>query len=356
MTSRNSWAAMGMAMLLGIGGWPGSPLAQPPSPIVEGETIGSTELVQAACAEGAVVYYTGQPASDERLITAPFSKQFPCIKVSLISEVSGRLYERIRTEVSAGRTQGDVALLTDPQVTQGLINQKVLRNWTPPEAAAYPPEAKLENWWYAAIGTPFYPIYNTQLIPADQAPKDWKDLLAPQYKGKIATASISVGGTGWLEFAFFRHVLGDDYLHAFMAQQPRLYSSYTNAAVGVARGEFPLGVVASVNDYPIRTAQGGPIQPVFPPEGVPFIPFEMMLLANAPHPHAAELFANWYLSKQGQTSLVNERGAYSLRADVVTPKGLPPRAQAKFWYPGVDFINREHDALIAEVTKLSGGN
>ncbi len=350
--SRQAGAALLAAML----GFAGAARAQLPAPVVEGETIGTPELVKAACAEGAVVYYTGQTANDERLITAPFSKQFPCIKVSLISEVSGRLYERIRTEVSAGRIQGDVALLTDAQVTQDLINQKVVRNWTPPEAAAFPPEAKLDTWWYAAVGTPFYPIYNTQTVGIDKAPKDWKDLLAPQYKGKISTASISVGGTGWIQYAFFRHVLGDDYLKAFMAQQPRLFSSYTNAAIGVARGEFPVGIVASVNDYPIRTAQGGPIQPVFPPEGVPFIPFEMMLLTNSPHPHAAELFANWYLSRQGQTSLVNERGAYSLRADVATPKGLPPRAVAKFWYPGVEFITREHDALIAEVSQLSGGN
>lgn len=329
--------------------------AQPlPSPVVDGETIATPALVQAACQEGSVVFYTGQTADDERRITAPFTRDFPCVRVSVISEVSGRLYERIRTEMAAGKIQGDVALLTDPQITQGLIDQKVIRPWTPPEADKIPAGGKLPGWWYAAIGTPFYPIYNTQTVGAADAPREWSDLLDPKYKNKISTASISVGGTGWIQYAFFRYVLGDDYLKAFVAQNPRLLNSYTTAAVGVARGEFPVGVVASVNDYPIRIVQHGPIKAVYPSKGMPFIPFAMMLMANSPHPHAGELFANWYLSKQGQTSAVKQRGAYSWRADVPPPEGAPADLQSHFWYPGIAFIMKNHDSLISEVKQLTG--
>lgn len=347
---------VGIASLLLTMTLSGHALAQMPSPVVDGETIATPDLVKAACAEGAVVYYSSQPANDERTIIQPFEKRYPCISVSIISEVSGRMYERIKTEIAAGHIMGDVALLTDPQITQGLINQKAVRSWTPPEAADFPAEAKLDHWWYAALGTPFYPIYNEQLLSSGQAPTSWHDLLNPKYKGQISAASIDVGGTGWIVFAFFRTVLGDDYLHAFLNQQPKILTTYTNVAVGVSRGEFPIGIVASVNDYPMRVGQGAPIQPVFPKEGMPFIPFEMMLLANSPHPYAAELFANWYLSKEGQTSAVNERGCYSFRSDVAPPKGFPPRANQKFWYPGVAFITQQHDDLISEVTKLGGAN
>jgi len=42
--------------------------AQAPSPIVDGETIATPELVAAACSEGAVTYYTAQSDGDERAI------------------------------------------------------------------------------------------------------------------------------------------------------------------------------------------------------------------------------------------------------------------------------------------------
>ena len=326
-----------------------------PSPIINGEAIGTSALVKAACKEGSVVYYTGQSANDERRIIAPFMRDFPCIRVSVISEVSGRLYERIRTEVTAGKTQADVALLTDPQITQQLIDQKVIRRWTPPMAAKIPANGQLPGWWYAAIGTPFYPVFNTQIVKPSEAPKTWASLLAPRYKGKVATASVSVGGTGWIQYAFFRYVLGDAYLKAFAAQKPRILDSYSSATVSVARGEFPVGIVASVTDYPIRVLQHGPIQAVYPAKGMPFIPFAMMLMAHSPHPHAAELFANWYLSKQGQMSAVKQRGAYSWRSDVAPPQGAPAGLQKQFWYPGIHFIEQHHDSLIKEVKQLMGG-
>jgi len=60
-------------------------LARAPASTADGEVIGTADLVKAACAEGQVVYYTAQSDGDERAIIEPFAKQFPCIKVSIIS-------------------------------------------------------------------------------------------------------------------------------------------------------------------------------------------------------------------------------------------------------------------------------
>ncbi|MBV9738826.1 MAG: extracellular solute-binding protein, partial [Hyphomicrobiales bacterium] len=176
--------------------------AKAQSPVVEGETIGTDELVKAACAEGQIVLYTAQSDADERAIIAPFVQQFPCIKVSIISAVTGRLYERIATEATAGKTQGDVAIVTDEALTQQLIDAKLARPWTPPMSPSYPANAKAQGWWYAASGSLMYPFYNTGLVQEADAPKSWKDLLDPKWKGKIASSPISIGGTAWLQYAF----------------------------------------------------------------------------------------------------------------------------------------------------------
>jgi len=330
-------------------------VAQTPSPLVEGEAIGTPEAVAAACAEGAVTYYTAQSDRDERTIIEPFEKQFGCIKVSVISAVTGRLFERIATEAEAGKTQADVAIITDVALAQTLIDRKLVRPWTSPLDARYPENAKRAGWWYAASGSLMYPIYNTELVPEAERPKSWADLLDPRWKGKIATSPITIGGTAWLQYDFMAKQLGPDYLKKFAAQQPKLFSSYDPAVLSVARGETSIGIVSALNEYSARTRQGAPVMPLYLPEGTPFTNYPMMLLANAPHPHAGELFANWYLSKVAQRQLVATRGAYSVREDVPPAAGNPPLAAAKPWNPGYDQILREHDALIDEVTAILGG-
>lgn len=46
--------------------------------------------------------------------------------------------------------------------------------------------------------------------------------------------------------------------------------------------------------------KGLPVKFVLPQEGVPYIRFDMALLRNAPHAHAARLFINHYLSDEVQ--------------------------------------------------------
>ncbi|MEO8716183.1 MAG: extracellular solute-binding protein [Acetobacteraceae bacterium] len=329
--------------------------AQTPSPVVDGEAIATPELVKAACAEAQVVYYTGQSDADERAIAKVFQLRFPCVSVSVVSAVTGRLFERLQTEASAGKMLADVAMLTDQVLVQRLIDQKRVRPWTAPEDAAYPTTAKLPGWWYAASGSLMIPIYNTDTVSKADAPKTWTDLLDPRWKGKIATSPITIGGTAWVQYDFMRTKFGPDYLVKLAAQKPELLSAYNLAVLAVARGEQSIAVVSALNEYPARVGQGAPIAPVDPAEGSPYTNYSMVLLAGSAHPHAAELFADWYLSREGQTALVKARGAYSVRADVAPAPGNPPLADLHPWNPGSAAIERDHDALIAEYFHIFGG-
>jgi iron(III) transport system substrate-binding protein len=347
MTSRVLALSALLACLVGATG------AQAQSPAVGGETIATPELVKAACDEGAVTYYTAQSDDDERAIAKPFQQHFPCVSVSVISAVTGRLFERIETEFQAGKVAGDIAILTDESLVQRLIDTKRVRPWNPPEAAQYPDSGKLDGWWYAASGSIMIPIYNTDAIGKQDAPKTWQDLLDPKWQGKLATSPITIGGTAWAAYDFLKEKFGREYLVKFAAQQPKLLPAYNQVVLAVARGEQAVGIVSQLNEYPLRVAQGAPIAPVYPPEGSAYTNYPMMLLANSPHPHAAELFANWYLSKEGQATLVKQRGAYSVRADVAPAVGNPPLAQLHPWSPG-RVSAQVHDALVAEVSQILG--
>jgi ABC-type Fe3+ transport system substrate-binding protein len=179
-------------------------------------------------------------------------------------------------------------------------------------------------------------------------------MLDPKWKGKIATAPPTIGGTAWSLMAFLKMKYGDSYLKRLAAQQPKLYTAYQPVAQEVARGEFPVGMIGGLAEYPLRVGQGAPIHAVFPKDGVPYTVYPIVLTAGSAHPHAAELLANWYLSKAGQSREVEVRGAYSARYDVPSAKGNPPLASLHIWYPGGKMMAEQHDALINEFATLFG--
>ncbi|WP_219675792.1 extracellular solute-binding protein, partial [Clostridioides difficile] len=44
-----------------------------------------------------------------------------------------------------------------------------------------------DGYWYGTIKTPVMMFYNTKLLSADKAPKDWSDLTKEEYKDLIVT-------------------------------------------------------------------------------------------------------------------------------------------------------------------------
>jgi iron(III) transport system substrate-binding protein len=329
--------------------------AQPedvPSGIVDGELVGSPALVRAACAEGRVQIYSIQGSEDERSVTSAFRRAFPCITVAVVSAVGPRLYERVLGEAQGGKVQADVLLMSDVSLVRALIAKHLVRGYTPPSAARYPASTKQSGWWYTAALSMMYIIYNPDAAGA--GPATWLDLLDPKWKGLIATSPPNIGGTAWSLMAFLKMRYGDQYLKRLAAQEPRLYTSYQGVAQEVARGEFPVGIIGGLAEYPLRVAGDAPIRAVFPKDGIPYTVYPLALTSAAPHPHAAELLANWYLSKAGQTREVEVRGAFSARIDVPPAKGNPPLASLHPWTPSDALIARTHDALIAEFADLFG--
>jgi len=79
-------------------------------------------------------------------------------------------------------------------------------------------------------------------IPADQAPREWDDLLDPKWRGKLVTAHPGYSGVIATHVLALVHLHGWDYFKALAQNKPMLVQSAVDPSGVVASGERPVAV------------------------------------------------------------------------------------------------------------------
>jgi ABC-type Fe3+ transport system substrate-binding protein len=177
---------------------------------------------------------------------------------------------------------------------------------------------------------------NTTIVkPSEIA--SWKDLLKPQYKGKIAAYDPRRSGPGQTPVGYLAALFGNDYLRElYVGQQVRLTADNRQLAEWVARGEYPIGIGLVQFAVEIFRKQGLPLERIYPKDGQGSLTggFSVaMLIKNAPRPNAAQLFANWFLTKEAQVLYETQMMETSLRTDI-SGTNLPDYVRPR---PGVEY-------------------
>jgi iron(III) transport system substrate-binding protein len=182
-----------------------------------------------------------------------------------------------------------------------------------------------------------YVAYNTDAIKPDEIRSYW-DLLNPKWKGKIAAQDPRFPGTvsQGLRFIFYHPELGPKYLRRLLTETDLVVSRDNRQMIDwVAGGKYAFCLFCRTTEVYQAMKQGLPFKLVGTydlKEGASIVPITgaIALFNRAPHPNAARLFINWFLSREGQTAYQNSKigfgGADSLRVDI--PKDdVPPEAR-----------------------------
>ena len=143
-------------------------------------------------------------------------------------------------------------------------------------------------------------LINKNAVKGDDEPKSWQDLKNPKWKGKIISDDPRALGGGNVMFSAFQDKLGEDFNVALSQQGLVLSRDVGNDERRVARGEFPMRIPQLFSNW--LALKSLPVKFVAPAEGLPYIRFDFGVLNGAPHPNAARLFINHYLSEQVQTA------------------------------------------------------
>ena len=167
---------------------------------------------------------------------------------------------------------------------------------------------------------------NTQMVqPGSIA--SWKDLLDPKWKGKIASQDARGGGPGQAVARYLLAKFGTQFVvDLYKGQQTVLIADQRQVAEGVARGTYPIGLGPVQADVEQFRKASLPIAREFPKDGPGSLVggfSAVKIPTGTPHPNAAAVFVNWYLSKNGQTAYSQSMLEPSMRKDVSTD-GIPP--------------------------------
>jgi len=344
-------AGLGAAVL----GIPGTARAQGAAPR-EVKGFLTTADVEKAEKEGALVFYGAEIERQLIDVLQAFSKLFPKIDTSkYLREQTGRLYGKLTAERRAGTYLADVCDLTDIAIARDLQKNGGWARYLSPHVKAYEPRFQSEvpghfTWCGAdVVGI----AYNTNLVPAAEAPKNWKDLLDPKWRGLL---NLKDSASGWqgIQWLLFRKMYGERFWKDMADQKPRGLASVTQQYERLISGEDKVNGIAQFSVYLKNKEKGAPIGFVFPPDGVVVGPTVTGIVDRAPHPEAAKLFVDWLLSPVGQVAYVKANYYYSLRKDVAAPPGGRPIAEMKVLVPDWDESSATHGQYVKEWNALVG--
>jgi iron(III) transport system substrate-binding protein len=260
-------------------------------------------LIEAAKKEGQVVWYTtllinqlGGPLAEA------FEKKYG-IKVLVTRNDPEETALRIFNESRAGAVQADVFDGSFASTT--FVREGILAKYRPESAKDFPKNLLDPNgYWTANRWTFTTPGVNTSLIPPGTEPKTWDDLLAPQWRGKMAWGT-NPGATGAI--AFIGLVLtelgeekGDAYLRRLQNQNITGLKVSARAVLDqVIAGEYPMALGILNDNAVFSRNQGAPVAwlPMSPALGALGV---ISVVEKARHPNAARLLADFVVSEEGQ--------------------------------------------------------
>jgi iron(III) transport system substrate-binding protein len=305
-------------------------------------------LYEGAKKEGKLMWYTsltGGPNTDAPKV---FEAKYPGVQVEVYRGDSDALISRIMQEAQAKRFLVDTIETTFP-ILKVLQENKLLASYFSPHLAQYPDEVKEKAgkglvYWATDRESYIGLAYNTDAVQGSAVPKSYEDLLKPELKGKIGFATSD---TGARVIAAMLKSRGAEFVQRIKGQQISLHSVSGRAILDmVISGELGVSPTVFLSHSRVSISKGAPIKWV-PMDLVPTNAGGVAFPANAPHPYAGMLLADFLLSADGQKFL----GKYGLDSAMNKPDFKRFYAEAGMTVEKYEKENEKWEKLLREIGK-----
>lgn len=310
-----------------------------------------------ATAQTELTVYTAVEAEDLARYAAEFNKDHPDIKINWVRDSTGVVTAKLLAE--RNNPQADViwglaatSLLVlkaegmlEPYAAKGV--EKLDPNF---RDAANPPAWVGMNAWVAAI------CFNT--VEGQKAgltaPKSWKDLLKPEYKGQIVMPNPASSGTGFLDVSSWLQMFGEKDGWAYMDGLHENIAAYTHSGSKpckmAAAGEHAIGISFAFRAAKSK-AEGAPIDIIIPEEGIGWDMEATAIVAGTSKAEAAKTLVDWSISRKAM-EMYNTGYAVVAMPGVAKPvKFFPENIPQKMIKNDFEWSANNRATILAEWSK-----
>ncbi|TPG84265.1 extracellular solute-binding protein [Brevibacillus laterosporus] len=270
-----------------------------------GETAKTSELSsKASVQQQKLVIYTGRDKSVVEDFIPKFEVAHPDIKVDVLTIGAQEILERIRGEKANpqadfwwGGTQSGLMTAAD----EGL-----LESYKPPFSNHIPTLYKdSQDRWYGEMLLPEVIMYNPDMLPKAEAPKDWDDLLDPKYKDNIIIRGVLKSGTMRTIYSamMYRQGLttpekGYEWLKKLDANTKEYAQDPTNLYLKLARQEGAISLW-NLQDVMIqKETKKQPFDYIYPASGAPILVDGVAIVKGAKNLDAAKEFYDFLFDEK----------------------------------------------------------
>lgn len=283
----------------------------------------------AHAADTTLTVYTALEADQIKAYQAQFEAETPGVKIKWVRDSTGIITARLLAEKAA--PQADVVMGVAASSLLVLEKEGMLQPYAPKGvdklSKAYVDDAKVPSWvgmdvWGAAI------CFNT--VEAAKIglkkPETWKDLLKPEYRGKVVMPNPASSGTGYFDVTAWLKMYGEKDGWAYMDRLHDNIAQYTHSGSKpckqAAAGEFPIGIAFEYRAAKLKE-EGAPIDLVFPKDGLGWDVEATAVMQGTKNLEAARKLADWSASK-GANELYEKNFAIVAYPGVAKPNPLIP--------------------------------
>jgi iron(III) transport system substrate-binding protein len=311
--------------------------------------------LEAAKKEGKVVWYTSLALSSSEKVAKLFETAYPGVKVEVQRTGSQRILQRMMQELSSNIRNVDVVHTSDAGHYVLLKEKKLLMQYAPAGIEAFGAGFKDRDGYHFGLRATVTVIaYNTRAVPAAEAPRTWKDLLDPKWRGKLVTAHPGYSGVIATHVLALVHLHGWDYFKALAQNKPMLVQSAVDPSGVVASGERPVAVDGGDYTFYQVKKKGNPVEIVYPKEGVPLVVSPSAITSFAPHPNAAKLFTDFIFSRDMQQVLADTEGLYSGNPQVTYPSDKPRLSDLKLLSVDAEELEKRNEEIKTRFVEFFG--
>ena len=284
-----------------------------------------------AAAQKKLVVYTSNESTLNDLVFGAFTKETGIVVEPVVAG-SGVVIRRLQAEKD--RPLGDIIWGVSRSLLQ--TNKALFTPYVSKNKDAIPVEYRdPTDLWIGNNLHLLVILQNTKILPADQGPKGWDDLLDPKWKGKIAFTDPANSGSAYATVTMLVDLWGGGDAGwkkvAALFKNLKVLNRSSLVFQGVGNGEYPRGISLEYAG-PMWASGGAPVKTIYPNDGTIASMEGIAIIKNGPHPEEARAFVDFVKRKDVREMILKATFRRPTRTDLdlsSLPGGLPPLQQIK---------------------------